>query len=523
MKKIVVDKKIIKETIKNIIALILIITSNIILCFSYYVLKILKDVNFYEYVYLWNSDSSGSGGGIILSGIEACLLIFIILQIVFLIPIIKPKNIKLTLKIKLKRKEKTIKLFPTILNKYKISYSILIFLLSFFIVTKVIKVDEYYENIKQKTYIYETYYKDAKNVKLTFPEKKKNLILLFLESTESSLFSKANGGAFEESIIPELESLALNNINFSNTSLLGGGYNLSSTSWTLASSVAASSGTPILANFENDYSKIKKFMPNIKTLGDVLKEQGYNLELIQGTNANFSGINKYFKTHGNHKIFDYKTAIEKGYISEDYFEWWGIEDKKLFKYAKKEIEELNSKNTPFAVTLFTMDTHFKDGYLDSSCKEKYDKQLSNVYACSSKMVNEFIEWIKSQDFYKDTVIVILGDHLTMQGEYYDGFESYKRTIYNSFINTEEKPINNKNREFSSLDMYPTILASLGVKIEGNTLGFGVNLFSEQKTLIEELGYEKFDEELSKSSDYYNKNIFSEKQINRENENYDIIN
>jgi phosphoglycerol transferase len=58
-------------------------------------------------------------------------------------------------------------------------------------------------------------------------------------------------------------------------------------------------------------------------------------------------------------------------------------------------------------------------------------------------------------------------------------------------------------------MYPTILSSIGATIEGNKLGFGVNLFSDEKTLIEELGKEKFDKELLKSSDYYDKYIFIE--------------
>jgi phosphoglycerol transferase len=62
--------------------------------------------------------------------------------------------------------------------------------------------------------------------------------------------------------------------------------------------------------------------------------------------------------------------------------------------------------------------------------------------------------------------------------------------------------------FSQYDMYPTILASIGANIPGNKLGFGINLFSEEKTLIEELGIDVFDKELLKSSSYYDKYIFT---------------
>ncbi len=40
----------------------------------------------------------------------------------------------------------------------------------------------------------------------------------------------------------------------------------------------------------------------------------------------------------------------------------------------------------------------------------------------------------------------------------------------------------KNREFTTLDMFPTTLAALGCTIEGDKLGFGVNLFPGKRHL-----------------------------------------
>ena len=95
----------------------------------------------------------------------------------------------------------------------------------------------------------------------------------------------------------------------------------------------------------------------------------------------------------------------------------------------------------------------------------------------------------------------------MQDSFYSDHKDYNRVNYNVFINSLNTTENNKNREFSMFDMYPTILSSIGIEIEGNKLGFGVNLFSDEKTLIELLGRDKFNNELLKSSDYYDKNIF----------------
>ena len=97
-------------------------------------------------------------------------------------------------------------------------------------------------------------------------------------------------------------------------------------------------------------------------------------------------------------------------VPKDYSEWWGIEDKKLLEYSKDELTKLSQKDEPFAFVLFTTDTHFPSGYLDETCDEPFDDHLSNSYACSSKMVGKYIEWIKEQDFFENTTIFIMGDH-----------------------------------------------------------------------------------------------------------------
>ena len=391
-------------------------------------------------------------------------------------------------------------------NKMKLIFSIIIFAIGLFFLVKSVHLDEYIINKGEYTDIYEKYYVDTNKVKVELPKKKKNLILIYLESMESSLFSKENGGAFDESIIPELEEIAKNNVNISNTDLLGGAYTLTSTSFTMSSITASTTGTPINIKLFNGYSKEQPFMKSVKSLGNILKDNGYNLELIQGSDKEFGALDLYALDNGNYQLFDNNTAKEKGLVGKDYFEWWGIEDRKVLEFSKDEIKELYNKNEPFALILFTMDTHFKDGYQDKKCNFNYSEPLANSYACSSKMVSEYLDWLKEQDFYDNTTIVLLGDHQVMQDSFYKDHKDYERVNYNAFINSS-KNSNNKNRKFSQYDMYPTILASIGATIEGNKLGFGVNLFSNEKTLIEELGRDTFNSELLKSSKYYDENIF----------------
>ena len=119
------------------------------------------------------------------------------------------------------------------------------------------------------------------------------------------------------------------------------------------------------------------------------------------------------------------------------------------------------------------------------------------------LLGEFIDWIKEQDFYKDTTIVIIGDHLCMQSQFIGNINEEDRGRINLFINSKKDAINTKNRGVSSYDLYPTIITSIGGDIKYDKIGLGTNLYSDEKTLIEKYGRNKVNDELVKKSDYYN--------------------
>ena len=81
--------------------------------------------------------------------------------------------------------------------------------------------------------------------------------------------------------------------------------------------------------------------------------------------------------------------------------------------------------------------------------------------------------------------------------------------------TKSKKINKKttkttNRQFTSLDMFPTTLAALGAEIEGERLALGTNLYSNKKTIIEEKGYSYVFNELNIRSSFYNNKFLAYK-------------
>ena len=63
-------------------------------------------------------------------------------------------------------------------------------------------------------------------------------------------------------------------------------------------------------------------------------------------------------------------------------------------------------------------------------------------------------------------------------------------------------------------MYPTILASLGIDIDSDRLGLGTNLFSNEKTLIEQYGFNRVNSEIKKYSSYYQERLIGETKRKR---------
>ncbi len=368
----------------------------------------------------------------------------------------------------------------------------------------------------EESTIIDDHYIDPQDVEFQFPEKKRNLIHIYLESMENSYMSKDLGGFMDKNLIPELTQLAAEGYSFSHDSQnFGGPQAAVGTTWSVASMVNMSTGLPMKAPTErNAYGSKGNFLPGAYSLGEILAEQGYEQTLMFGADADFGGLTYYFESHGDFKIMDYKYAKESGLIPPDYAVWWGYEDDKLFEFAKDEITRLSHTGKPFNFVMETADTHRPDGYLSKYAPTPYENQYANVIAYSSSEVYKFVRWIQEQPFYENTTVVITGDHLSMETKFFEFYQfdkDYHRSHYNVILNPDPSVETSDrnilfNRQYANFDFFPTILSSMGVKFEGNRLGIGTDLFSGAKTLFEEYGFEEANSELEKKSVFYNQHI-----------------
>lgn len=387
-----------------------------------------------------------------------------------------------------------------------------VFLFSLYFLNVKFDVLGYVESLQENTYIYETEYADPATVAISAPEKKRNLIHIYVESLETTYMSTEEGGLQEANMMPCLTELADEHLNFAGPDTPSGMRSMAGLGWTMASLLGHTAGIPFAFPVDgNAMDTQDTFAPNLVTLGDILEENGYAQEFLCGSDASFAGRRKYFTEHGNYQIYDLFTAREQGVIEEDYYVWWGFEDFILFDIAKEEAARLAEGDQPFNLTLLTVDLHHTGGYFCDMCDTTYAGGTGDVVHCTDWQVAEFVAWCQEQPFYQDTTIIITGDHPRMDTMLVDDAADYQRTMYNCILNeAAEVEGSSENRVFTVMDMFPTTLAAMGFEIEGDRLGLGVNLFSTQKTLAERMGMEALELELNKHSAFYLNRFFYNK-------------
>lgn len=330
---------------------------------------------------------------------------------------------------------------------------------------------------------------------------KRNLIVIFVESLESNF------------LIPNLRTLANQSVNFSTTQGFGGHNQVGATSWTIAGIVGYMCGIPL-----NSPSIIaKSFLPNAECVSDSLAKMGYNQVMIMGSNDDFAAKGAFLKSH-NIKSKDVKYYKNIGALPSYYAHSWGFSDSKLFEFARDELKNLADSADNFALYLLTNNTHSPDFFIESTCGA-IESNYQNAINCVDLLIGEFIAWIRTQDFYENTTILIVGDHLMNTNL---PLPRESRKIYNAFINPHfydlrTKSANQKmdchdstrcaksrnddltkSRNLSHFDFAPLILDSLGICTK--SFGLGRNPLLGQ-TLLESNGVD-FATQISADSRLY---------------------
>ena len=170
--------------------------------------------------------------------------------------------------------------------------------------------------------LYHNHFAHPDSLKLQPPENPKNLIVIMLESMETNF----------EHHTPEIAELQRNNTNFT-----PGGVSVAGTSWTIAGITGKLCGIPLNMpmGINEHLGKLPTYLPGAKCLMDILNKYGYKQLFIQGSDGNFTQINKFCGVHGMVELHDLEYYRKKSLIPKDYNVFWGLKTEKFINSPKK--------------------------------------------------------------------------------------------------------------------------------------------------------------------------------------------
>jgi phosphoglycerol transferase len=323
------------------------------------------------------------------------------------------------------------------------------------------------------------------------PEKP-NLVILYLEGFDRGYMDQERFGT----IAAPLQELEAEGISFTQL------HQIEATGWSLAGTIATQCGAPLLpfgAKPLGDTSSIRRIMPDLTCLSDILTDRGYDITYMSGAKIignemGYYGFDNFFSTHGNAGIEDRDTIAtpRTAGFGADYQGEWGIFDSELLDGARELIDVKAEATKPFAVFIATMDTHGPAASISPECnangEPRIGEDMREAIQCVSGMVSDFVQELIAEHG-DDLRVAVFSDHLNHASNLTSLLE--QKTRYNTAMllggadaaRVIEKP-------GSMVDLYPTLLDWLGLLSPNDRrAGLGVSLLSEQPTLIESRGLE----------------------------------
>lgn len=153
--------------------------------------------------------------------------------------------------------------------------------------------------------------------------------------------------------------------------------------------------------------KLSLAQRNFYTLALGLGQQGYHTEFVYGGEAHFDNMRGFFTGNGFQQVVDRDDIKNPVFVGS-----WGASDEDLFNKSLERLKQLHSENKPFFSLIFSSSNHepfeFPDGRIDLHDTNK--QTVNNAVKYADYALGKFISEAKKQDYWKDTVFLIVADH-----------------------------------------------------------------------------------------------------------------
>ena len=221
---------------------------------------------------------------------------------------------------------------------------------------------------------------------------KPNVILIIWESLSAKIVGSLNG---EPTVTPNLNRLSKEGILFTNFYSNGD---------------RTDKGIPAILSGYYPQPAIRIMrMPNktrsLPMLPKEMEKLGYKTSFYYGGDLNFGNMNTYLRSAGIQKIIDGSEFDKKDWNSK-----WGAYDDVFLKRFASDLTKDNKQ--PFFKIALTLSSHepyeIKGEYKFGKNGESNKYRSAHFY--TDKVIGDFIDFAKKQEWYKNTLIVFMSDH-----------------------------------------------------------------------------------------------------------------
>jgi len=294
-----------------------------------------------------------------------------------------------------------------------------------------------------------------------FMKKYNKIIIITFESLSIDFIHYYNNNKIPEDVTPYLDTLLKNNFHLNNF---------------YTSNMPTDYGMTAILKSKLDLNT------QSKSIFDYMDDNGYKSYLINGVSQYYGIMGEYYPKAFRPYSWIYKEKLEKEYGNQ--FSGWGFHNNILYNKALKLLKQ--DKSNKVFMVIKTIDFHQPGTYVPKYIKNKYPNEdhIIQTLRWIDSQLKDFINEINIDD---KTLILITADHNPHNGVDFTKYAIKGNNLrlakiplifvtkYNDF-----KTFNNiENNLYEQVDIMPTLLSTLGIKFNQNSL-FGRNIFSKNK-------------------------------------------
>ncbi|MDR1896617.1 MAG: sulfatase-like hydrolase/transferase [Prevotellaceae bacterium] len=205
-----------------------------------------------------------------------------------------------------------------------------------------------------------------------------------------------------------------------------------------------------------------------------LHQQGYRNLFFVTSNPNYDHMNSFLSNNHFDRIYSlYDYPREKAVNN------FGVQDDFMLEYGIRKLTETSKNDKPFLAIFLTASNH-TPLVIPKQFKNHADTDAKQMIAFVDHNIKNFMESASKEQWYQNTIFVILGDHGSIIGQQkYDMSLSHNHIpciIFSPLINDMPKRFQQYGGQ---IDVFPTIMGLLNQSYTNNSMG--IDLLRENRS------------------------------------------